>query len=223
MTDFANDVLESLKGHTGVAEVQWSDLARLIANKHSLFTGREACAFENILAQAISYASPYHFPMPEHYKALSAKAAPMVASAIGMRNKFTIDADCETIIDYFNAAFNAVVEREYALSLSEDTAATLLRTQVEELAVQYPDLGLSFGYIGNLSIGPIHDDRSWKVFTKCATPRCHGASDVSWGGYATKNLGLMHVAARKSLADWCQQKSDLLAAREIRSLVPQAA
>ncbi len=223
VTDFANDVLTALEDHRGNAEIQWKDLARFIADKRSLFTGREACAFENILAQAIIYASPYNYPIPQHYIDLSAKAHPMVNSGIGMRNQFTIDRDCTSIFDYFDAAFDAVVERQYARSIGEDAAVVVLREQVRELAGEYPELGLTFGYIGNLSFAPRHDDRAWKVFTKCATPRCHGASDVSWGRYATGDLGLMVVDARKSLAAWCKQKSDLLAAREIRSLVREAA
>lgn len=35
---------------------------------------------------------------------------------------------------------------------------------VKELAVAFPDLGLSFGYIGNC--GRNYDDRGWKVFTR---------------------------------------------------------
>lgn len=35
---------------------------------------------------------------------------------------------------------------------------------VKELAAKYPQVGLTFGYIGNC--GPGYDDRSWFVFTK---------------------------------------------------------
>ncbi len=53
---------------------------------------------------------------------------------------------------------------------------------VKELAVAFPGLGLSFGYIGNCGLG--YDDRGWRVFTNKRDPKyglsvsyCLGGSD----------------------------------------------
>jgi hypothetical protein len=35
-----------------------------------------------------------------------------------------------------------------------------------QLKADYADLGVSCGYIGNVYCGPVHDDRSFRVFTQ---------------------------------------------------------
>jgi hypothetical protein len=55
---------------------------------------------------------------------------------------------------------------------------------VKELALVFPGLGLSFGYIGNCGRG--YDDRGWKVFTKVRDKK-YGLS-VSYGLADTKGL-----------------------------------
>lgn len=56
-----------------------------------------------------------------------------------------------------------------------------IRAMVETFKAQYPDLGLSYGYIGNLS----HklDDRDWRIFTN----RC--SADPAWRTSVSFHLG----------------------------------
>jgi hypothetical protein len=59
---------------------------------------------------------------------------------------------------------------------------------VRGLAVEFPQLGLSFGYIGNVGRG--YDDRGWRVFT---TVRRDNRSQ-SWGDWPTDQLPAMYEA-----------------------------
>lgn len=122
----------------------------------------------------------------------------------------TVDAICDRIRNRL-LAFRAARVASY-----DGTAADALRTMMEEQRVLHPKLGLSFGYIGNCDFGGHHDDRSWKIFTKLATPACHNACDVSFGGYPTTQLGKFMQIAMRDLANWCNEQERRLAAGEIR-------
>lgn len=61
----------------------------------------------------------------------------------------------------------------------------------------HPELGLSFGYIGNLERR--HDDRQWSVFSKLTDRASSLGCNISWGRAATHELGALAVKA--SLGD----------------------
>lgn len=68
---------------------------------------------------------------------------------------------------------------------------------LKAMQAAFPEAGLSFGYIGNLS--RTMDDRSWYFFSGIPSKDSHGASTgESWshGGYSTDNL--------HHLADWAE-------------------
>lgn len=77
---------------------------------------------------------------------------------------------------------------------------------VEALNARYPEAGLSFGYIGNLSMDG-GDDRTWHVFTKIPEdknpfPRGHTyryPRNYSWEGASTDGVPAMADRAEKDL------------------------
>lgn len=56
----------------------------------------------------------------------------------------------------------------------------------DELKAKYPEIGLSFGYIGNDDIR--YDDRSWMFFTQVLSEGQWGYTRMHFGGYRTADL-----------------------------------
>ena len=100
-----------------------------------------------------------------------------------------------------------------------------IRSRMEEAAAAHPRLGLSFGYIGNMSTGPVGDDRSWMVFAKLATPRCLNACDVHFGGVHTDVIEDLAARMGEPFEAWLAKcEADLDAGRiRIVGPVPTAA
>lgn len=81
----------------------------------------------------------------------------------------------------------------------DQVAADTITAAVKALAAQYPQLGLSFGYIGDL--GRNYDDRSWRVFTKLVDKT---GRSVSFGYHSTEELAdLAARVERGDLAAFC--------------------
>ncbi len=79
------------------------------------------------------------------------------------------------------------------------TAYEQISEIVTTAAEANPELGLSFGYIGNLEERWNLDDRSWRVFTKVRHVR-------SFGDYATVNLHEMLKAIQSPyFAGWLER------------------
>jgi hypothetical protein len=108
-------------------------------------------------------------------------------------------------------------EADRARSQVADPSAAI-REIVDQAGLDHPRLGLSFGYIGNCDLGGRYDDRSWSVYAKLATPRCHGACDVRFGGYETGRLGDLLVAVERRLPAWLAEQERRLDASEIRQV-----
>lgn len=96
--------------------------------------------------------------------------------------------------------------------------STIIGEIVKAAAAQHPRLGLSFGYIGNVWPGPNGDDRSWRVFTKLATPRCYSGCDIRFGQMPTAQLGDLLVAVERRLPAWLDEQERRLDAGEIRQV-----
>lgn len=76
----------------------------------------------------------------------------------------------------------------------------LIGHAVLALAAEFPALGLSFGYIGN--VDRFGDDRGWRVFSNRRTA-C-GRSQ-SFGDYSTERLGDMLEAVKSGrVRTWCE-------------------
>ena len=85
----------------------------------------------------------------------------------------------------------------------------------------HPELGFSFGYIGNLE--PRLDDRRWSVFSKLSTRPDATACNVSWGRVATADLGDLAVrAAFGEMFDWADEQARALAAGKVFQVCPSA-
>jgi hypothetical protein len=90
----------------------------------------------------------------------------------------------------------------------ELSPSQILHNAMEAARTRYPDLGLSFGYIGNLERWG--DDRSWRIFTKLSD-RHTNCCNVSWGGVGTANLATLATPeALARLNTWLQKQAALL-------------
>lgn len=104
---------------------------------------------------------------------------------------------------------------------SIDTARTILEATTKAARRLHPQLGLSFGYIGNLEWAPKRDDRRWAVFAKLSTKPCPTACDVSWGRFRTEQLGEMAAAAALGdVFDWADRQAVLLADGKLYQVCP---
>jgi len=96
---------------------------------------------------------------------------------------------------------------------------------VDAAKATHPRLGLSFGYVGNVGIGcgEFGDDRSWKVFAKLATPSCHRACDVSFGGVATDRIEDLAARMGDEFQAWLARCENDLDAARVRIVGERAA
>ena len=104
-----------------------------------------------------------------------------------------------------------------------DCAIKILRAVTEAARRMHPDLGLSFGYIGNLEYGPTRDDRQWSVFSKLSSNPAPTACNISWGRAGTGDLGALAVAAALGdIFEWADRQAILLANRKIYQVCPNS-
>jgi hypothetical protein len=87
---------------------------------------------------------------------------------------------------------------------------------VEEAKAAFPQLGLSFGYIGGVHTWG--DDRAYMVFAKLATKDCHGACNVSFGSFAHDRIGDMLAVMERDFAAWLAKTAERLAAGDLRKV-----
>src|SRR3546814_6522691 len=78
---------------------------------------------------------------------------------------------------------------------------------IAELSPNYPDIGLSFGYIGNIWHGPYQDDRSFRVFKML---RDRFGYSVNFGGPSSARLGELAFLIRAKLADRSEEHTSEL-------------
>lgn len=99
---------------------------------------------------------------------------------------------------------------------TEIDASQVLRAAMEAARQRFPQLGLSFGYIGNLERWG--DDRCWRIFTKLSdgpTSYCN----VSWGRVDTNHLAALATPeAIARFEDWLQKQACLLAEGKLRQV-----
>ena len=91
-------------------------------------------------------------------------------------------------------------------------AMKVIRLEVTAVAALFPQLGLSFGYIGNVST--FCDDRSWRVFTSLTNRPGGDCSNIHFGGHMSPFLGMMAEEVRLHLRNWALRiNADLNAGR----------
>ena len=158
-------------------------------------------------------------PIDAAVRALTATAWAMLASPNGLNSEIlkTLPRHDPQVGDVLAAVRAKIAEDEADRARSQvANPSTLIGEIVTAAAVAHPRLGISFGYIGNVWPGPDGDDRSWRVFTKLATPRCASGCDVSFGQLPTKQLGDLLVAVERRLPAWLAEQERRLDAGEIR-------
>lgn len=85
-----------------------------------------------------------------------------------------------------------------------------LASMVKQLQAKHPELGLSYGYIGNCDLyGSRWDDRSWGISTRFVDRETR--SSVRFGGVPTCQLGRMMIMAERDLAAWCLKQEERFA------------
>ncbi len=105
------------------------------------------------------------------------------------------------------------------MTTSSDCAIKILRATTEIVRRLHPQIGASFGYIGNLDHR--RDDRQWSVFTKLSSNHAPTACNVSWGRVATADLGGLAVAATLGeVFEWADRQSILLAGGKLFQVYP---
>ncbi|MFZ3482080.1 hypothetical protein [Sphingomonas sp. 3-13AW] len=118
------------------------------------------------------------------------------------------------------------IERDTVARLVEfgDPYETI-HAAVNAAAVLYPQLGLSFGYLGGVGpgCGEHGDDRSWQVFTKLATPRCVNACDVSFGSVDTDRIEDLASQMGDPFQAWLKACQADLDAGRVRTVGPRLA
>ena len=87
-------------------------------------------------------------------------------------------------------------------------ASKALESMVKQLQTLHPDLGLSFGYIGNCDLygGTNWDDRSWGISTRFIDRETR--LTVRFGGVPTFMMGRLMINAERDLADWCVKQEE---------------
>lgn len=165
-------------------------------------------------------------PLDETVLALTATAWAMLSSPNGLKSEIlkTLPRRDPKVADVLAAVRAKIAADEADRARAQvENPATLIGEIVKAAAAEHPRLGLSFGYIGNVWPGPNGDDRSWRVFTKLATPRCHSGCDISFGQLPTKQLGDLLVAVERRLPAWIAEQERRLDAGEIRQVGVAAA
>lgn len=119
-----------------------------------------------------------------------------------------------TLEDHLTVAKSFIDEETAKRALSAGDADKIIRKVMNELAPQYPELHLTFGYIGNIYWGPYQDDRSYRVFTQLLD---RFGYSVHFGGHRTEKLGDLAFKVKAQLADWCAEQRAKLASGEVRS------
>lgn len=187
--------------------------AEAIRDGQDVLDPRESMELDILLAAAVRRS--------QELQDLHCEAYHRISSPIGLRTKLFARLPREAnVIDHYTLGLEVIIDARAAAEITANGKAhEMLTALVDEMKAEHPNLHLSFGYIGNCSLGGQgHDDRNWYVFTKLASPAARVGCDVSFGGYATNRLGRFHAHAARELSAWCRTQQARLDDHEIRSL-----
>src|SRR3546814_1121846 len=111
----------------------------------------------------------------------------MCSSSTGLNNTLLAPLGRNvTLEDHVIVAQKFIDEEIEKRSMTTAEAKKVIGDVIAELSPNYPDIGLSFGYIGNIWHGPYQDDRSFRVFTML---RDRFGYSVNFGGHSSARLG----------------------------------
>ena len=209
-----SDVIRALHGANDTqrparSDVQLYNAAIMIRDAWPRLEKIDQMVVDTLLAWAVTYAG--------NTPALFAHSQARVNSPFSLRNPIVRNSP-DTIEGVAALITQVIADAARAQNAAESGEAhETLQALLKEMQAKYPALGLTFGYVGNCDLGSMRwDDRSWKYFTKCATPACTYGCDVSFGGVGTSQLGRLMIQAEQQLDDWCAEQQRRLDAGEIR-------
>ena len=140
----------------------------------------------------------------------------MCSSSIGLNNTLLAPLGHNvTLEDHVAVAKKFIEEEREKRAMTDAEAKAIISGVMDKLSPLYPDLGLSFGYIGNIWHSPYQDDRSFRVFTKL---RDRFGYSVNFGQHSHARLGELAFLIRAKLEDWCAEQRALLAKGEHRTV-----
>lgn len=142
---------------------------------------------------------------------------PFLASPFALRCEF--DNACALMpLDVLRTHFADWLSAEITkITTTPALGHQIIAAEVERLAQAYPQIGLSFGYLGNVWTNPRRDDRSFTVFTKL---NGRMGSPVRFGGHGYAQLGLLAHLVTSKLETWVR---DLVMQLQSNSVVLRAA
>jgi hypothetical protein len=178
--------------------------------------------FSKILSEAESKASEsfgfgkIQVVIPEYQKALHDSAWHRLSSSFWLRNskRFTVGNNIVDIMSNMMAQIEEWKSAEQAVK--DGSAFKRCEDLMKQMRDKFPELGLSFGYIGNCDLfGNKWDDRSWKFFTKICDQKAYR---ISFGNSSTQDAGRLANEAEKLFEAWCQDAADKLKNGEYRKI-----
>src|SRR3546814_8058910 len=106
----------------------------------------------------------------------------MCSSSTGLNNTLLAPLGRNvTLEDHVIVAQKFIDEEIEKRSMTTAAAKKVIGDVIAELSPYYPDIGLSFGYIGNTWNGPYQHDRSFRFFTMF---RDRFGYSVNFGGHS---------------------------------------
>ena len=141
---------------------------------------------------------------------------PFMASTYAMKALKNDDLPYDPSINEFTAyAREWIAAKEAEDALPTEEADALIRAEMERVRDLYPNLGMSYGYIGNCSLGgaPLYDDRCFRVFTQVRVADGIEAGEY-FGGYPLSRLGKLHTLVMNGLEQWAKTLNDRLESGE---------
>lgn len=168
----------------------------------------EALTVDGMLAWAVDRAG--------NLPAIARKAHAITQTQFSIRHRLTANAG-STVEDMCIAIQAKIASFREAREISEDGSAYIrCEKLLTEMKERYPDIGLSFGYIGNLHRG--NDDRQWQYFTNVRATSGFGSGNASFGGHTTAYLGKLTQKAEAELDAWCENLANGLKEGRFRKM-----
>lgn len=187
-------------------------IARLVDNARALALPDEdllvVLASAVIKDRANGFAPDWH----PYYFAIYELAWSMYSSPIGLKDTLLRTVGRATLADHITVIKEFVALETAKRAMPAAEAQKIISGVIDELKPLYPELDLSYGYVGNIYWGPRRDDRSFQIFTKLRDR--HGYS-VSFGSHSYDRLADLAFQVRAQLADWCGLQSRRLASGDV--------
>lgn len=147
---------------------------------------------------------PPNFGWSTEMKVLSELTWHMMSSANGHRDTIAKEyGPYPTLIGAIAVAQSYVADETAKRAMDPSEANAVIRAEMERVSALHPELGMSFGYIGNIEWGPRRDDRAFMVFTKLADRRGYS---VSYGSHSHEKLGELAFSVKAKLESWAAEQ-----------------